>query len=214
MSDSSKLINDLTYVPNIIGGLGLSIAAAQKAFNADYLENVEKIIVLAKAIVGGKKGDADGKPVEMTEDEKSRFMEFQAFFKEILMTLAPPRYQYTETTLSVRLDLAQTMDVSATAGLGLGYGGISINAAFTVGYGYDYRAAAECKTVIHAIPPDQRTFQRLLDRATVVNDRELTLPNPAKVEENYIQTTERIFEKLLGEGVKPPKIKVEPTKIE
>lgn len=207
MAETSKLINDLTYVPHILGGLGLSIAAAQKAFNSDYLENIEKIVALAKAVAGGQKADANGEPIEMTEEEKKRYEEFQSFFKEMITALAPARYQYTETTLSVRLDLAQTMDFGASAGLGLGFAGVSINAAFTVGYGYDYRAAAECKTVIHAIPADQGAFPKLLNRAATINDKALTLPNRSDVDKNIIETTERIFEKMLGDGVKPPKIK-------
>ncbi len=207
MADTSKLIKDLTYVPHILGGLGLSIAAAQKAFNSNYLENIEKIIALAKAVAGGQKADANGDPVEMSDDEKERYEEFQSFFKEMITALAPARYQYTETTLSVRLDLAQTMDFGATAGLGLGFGGVSINAAFTVGYGYDYQAAAECKAVIHAIPADQGAFPQLLNRAASINDKALTLPDRSDVDQNIIETTERIFEKMLGDGVKPPQIK-------
>jgi len=206
MSKTSKLIQDLSYVPHIVGGLGLSIAAAQKAFNADYLENIEKIVALAKAVAGGKKADAEGKPIEMTEDEAKRYAEFQSFFKEMLIALAPPRYQYSETTLTVKLDLAQSMDFGASVGLGLGFGGVTLNAAFTIGYSYDYRAAAECKTVIHAIPADPGTFVKLLERAAVINDKALTLPERSAVDENIIETTTRIFEKMIGEGVKPPAI--------
>jgi hypothetical protein len=206
MSQTSKLMKDLSYVPHVVGGLGLSIAAAQKAFNADYLENVEKILAYAKALHGGKVRNAAGDPVDMSADQKKNFEEFRSFLKEMLAALAPPRYQYTETTLSVKLDLAQSLDFGATVGLGLGFGGVSLNAAFTIGYGYDYRAAAECKTVIHAIPADPVTFNKLLERAATINDKALTLPDKHPIDDTMIETSERIFEKLVGEGAKPPAI--------
>lgn len=193
----TKLIEDLTKVPNIVGGLGLSIAAAQKAFNADYLDNVERILGMALALAGGKKAGAEpGTSVALEGDELERFNEFAALFKELLTQLAPPRYQYTETNLSVKLDLAQTMDLSASVGLGLGFGGVAINAALTIGYGYDYRAAAECKTVIHAIPADQTVFKDLLNRAGKLNDATLTMPERSAVDAEIIKTAARIYEKL------------------
>jgi hypothetical protein len=181
--------------------LGLCIAAAQKAFNLDYLDNVEKLLFMTKALLGRK--NSDGKDIEKGNPEDKKIDQFEALFKDLLTTLAPPRYQYTETTLAVRLDLAQTMDLSADVGLGVGFQGISINAAFAIGYGYDYRAAAECRTVIHAIPADKTVFEALMNRAANINDKVLELPNRAEVDQKIIEQAYSIFDKLIG--FKPPK---------
>jgi hypothetical protein len=205
VKNASKLIGDLTRVPNIVGALGLSIAAAQKLFNADYLENVERILAMTLRLAGAKKaGAAAGETAPLTPAEQAKHDEFAALFKELLTQLAPPRYQYTETTLSVKLDLAQTMDLNATVGLGLGFGGVAVNAALTVGYGYDYRAAAECKSVIHAIPADQTVWKDLLARAGKLGDSTLSLPPQSQIEQSMLATTERIYLKLVE--AKPPQI--------
>jgi hypothetical protein len=185
----SDLINDLSSVPNIIGNLGLSIAAAQKAFNLDYLENIERIFGLVRATLG-----APAQPDAMVP-----------IIQDMLKAVAPARYQLSETTLAVKLDLAQTLESSASAGLGVGYGAVTLNAAFTIGYSYDYRAAAECHTVIHAIPADQAVFQKLLDRSKELNDKTLELLPKAPIDQALWDQTTKMVEKLTG--VKPAAIK-------
>lgn len=204
----TKLIEDLSHVPNIIGALGLSIAAAQKAFNADYLDGIERILVMAQQLLGER--NAAG--TALSDDEKVRLEAFKDLFKSLLVTIAPPRYQFTETTLTVKLDLAQTMKVGGTVGLGVGYGGIALNAALTVGFGYDYRAAAECRTVIHAVHADDKTLTALLDRAKEFGNQTLALPERSTIDQKLIDQTGAIFEKVIG--AKPPEIatKKEPPK--
>ena len=203
---ASELVKDLATVPQIVGALGLSIAAAQKAFNLDYLHNVEHLLVLIKNLLGGKKLAADGSTVEdMTAAEKARLDAELPVIKDLLAALAPPRYQYTETTFDVRLDLAQTTDVAGSVGLGVGLGAISVNAAFSMGYGSDYRAAAACKTVIHAIPADATVFNALMERAKEINDKVLELPARSVVDQQVIEQSGKVFEGLLG--VKAPKAK-------
>lgn len=199
-TQASKLIKDLTKVPHIVGGLGLSIAAAQKAFNLDYMNNIERLLFMTKALLGRK--STDGTDIDEGTPEDEKIAEFEALFKDLLSSLAPSRYQYTETTLAVKLDLAQTMDMSADIGLGVGYQGIAINAAFTIGYGYDYRAAAECRTVIHAIPADKTVFDPLMNRAATINDKVLDLPDRTEVDQQIVEKSYSIFEKLIG--FKPP----------
>jgi hypothetical protein len=183
MADTSKLIRDLNSVPNIIGTLGLSIAAAQKAFNHDYLSNVEQLLGLAKAM----------SPPGASPEE------FRALLKDLLASCAPSRYQFTETTLAVKLDLAQSMDTSTSVGLGIGYGGVALNAAFTIGYGYDYQAAAECRATIHAIPADQTVFKPLLDRAANISDKALAVPARSEVDKAIYDRNAAIFEKLFAQ---------------
>src|SRR4051794_38266099 len=101
----TKLIKDLAHVPNIIAGLGLGIAEAQKHFDVEYVRSLEKITVLAQALLGAV-------PAGASADEATRNAALGAFVKELLLALAPARYQFTETTLTVHLDLAQSLAVS------------------------------------------------------------------------------------------------------
>lgn len=200
---ASKLVKDLSTIPEIIGGLGLSIAEAQKAFNLDYMDNIERLIGIAKQLQSGPEI-----PEDMKNDEaaiaaiKENFEGFKAYILDLLKTLAPPRYQFTETTFSVRLDLAQTMSVAASGGFSIGYGGVALNAAMTVGYGYDYRAAAEVKTIIHAEPADKTTFKALLGQADKFSDKALELPAGAQVDKDIIEKTYAIANKLTGADFK------------
>ncbi len=200
----SKLINDLTKIPNIIGGLGLSIAAAQKAFNLDYLNNIERILAMTETLLSEQVAGPAGAPVEMTPDQKTKLEGFKTFFMEMLKQLAPARYQFTETTLAVKLDLAQSFDASGTIGLGIGYGGVAVNIAASAGYARDYRAAAECRTIINAIPADSTAFTTLLNNATAFRGQALDLPPQAQVDDAIIEQTRTTFSKLMG--AEPPEI--------
>ena len=103
---ASKLINDLTKVPNIIADLGLGIANAQKQMNSGYLDALRILVAQVASIT---KGLPEGP-------------ETAKFVSELLMNLAPPRYQFTQTELNVKLDLSQSIDVSVQAGIGFGLG--------------------------------------------------------------------------------------------
>ncbi len=151
------------------------------------------------------KQGAGGALEKLNAQEQDSVNAMAAAIQDMLKATAPPRYQYSETTLSVKLDLAQTMQMSGSVGLGVGYGAISLNAAFTIGYSYDYRAAAECKTVIHAIPADPVAFQKLLDRSKDLNDKSLELPVKAKVDQAVFDQSSKLLEKMTG--VKAPAIK-------
>jgi hypothetical protein len=132
---TSQLIDDLSTVPSIIGNLGLSIAEAQRALNLDHLNGVAFLVHLAKELVDKKEGAAA-----------------QKVFEHLLQTCAPSRYQFTKTTLKVRLDLAQSLDVGGAASFGFGFGAVSASASLSMAFGSDYRAAAEVETVLDAIP--------------------------------------------------------------
>ena len=199
---ASKLVKDLSTIPEIIGALGLSIAEAQKAFNLDYMENIERLIGIAKQLQSGPEIPTDLNGEAQIEVIEQNFQEFKAYILDLLKTLAPPRYQYTETTLSVKLDLAQTMSTSVSGGFSIGYGGIALNAAMTMGYGYDYRAAAEVKTIIHAEPADKTTFKALLGQADKFSDKALELPAGAQVDKDIIEKTYTIANKLIGTDFK------------
>ena len=201
---ASMLIADLSKVPNIVGGLGLAIAAAQKAFNLDYLEGLERVVAMTQLLLAGK--GADGK--DLTDVQAQRLAEARPAIADMIKALAPSRYQYTETTLSVRLDLAQTKSVDVSVGLGVGYGAIAVNASLAVGYRYDYRAAAECRTVIHAIPADPQMLQVLIERATQLSEKALELPPRTEVDQRIIDQARTVFEKIVD--AKPPDVKTSP----
>ncbi len=192
--EASKLIKDLSHVSNIVGALGLSIAAAQKALDANYLDGVERLIVLANMMLDPKKKGGGG----LTAAEKASMGELKEILYDLLGKFAPSHYQYTETTLDVKLDLAQSLDLNATVGLGAGYGAVTVNAAFTIGYGYDYRAAAECRTVIHAIPPNPVVFNKLLDQAATFKYDPLTLPEKETADAKLIEQSGKILTALSG----------------
>jgi hypothetical protein len=202
---ASDLIKDLSNVPNIIGGLGLSIAAAQKAFDVEYLDSIERILAMIKILLGGRGADPNGNPVDASEEQRANLDATAPFIKEMLMKLAPSRYQFTETTLSVKLDLAQSMQAAASGGLGVGFGAITLNAAFSIGYSYDYRGAAECRTVIHAYPADQATFNSLLGRAEKLSESALTLPPRTPVDQTLFDKNAAVLDKLTGMKALAPK---------
>lgn len=186
-------------MPSIVGGLGLSIAEAQKAFNLDYLNNLERLLGLVKSLMDAK--DSGDKAVDLGETQK--------FVSDMLTQLAPSRYQFTETTLKVKMDLSQTMDLGGSAGFGAALGAVAINAAMTVGYGYDYRAAAEVQTVLHAIPASEQTMGTLLARAKEISDKALTLPAGAQVDKDLIDKSHELVSKMLGTDTKAPETPVE-----
>lgn len=196
MPDGSKLINDLSRVPNIIASLGLAIAEAQRQFNLDYVNSLNSLAVLAASLSGQKAGqpqdpDAAAKAAEVV--------------RSLLLSIAPPRYQFTETELAVKLDLAQSVDIAAQAGLGFGFSGVVVNASFALGYSSDYRAAAHCKTTIHAVLPgdNQAMFTALLERAKALDASTLTLPQNSTLDPAILAASTTLVDKVGVKAVAP-----------
>ncbi len=204
-SGASVLVKDLANVPSIVGALGLSIAEAQKAFNLDYLESLERLLAMTKSLLGEKKQGAGDTTADLAPAEREKLEAFRQLVFEMIKSCAPSRYQFTETTLKVRMDLAQSLDVGANVGFGLALGAVAVNAGLSIGFGYDYRAAAECHTVIHAIPADSTAMQTLLSRAKELNDKALELPERSTVDSKVLEQAATIFEKLVGAA--PAKVK-------
>lgn len=190
MTQPSELIDDLTTLPAIVGNLGLSIAAAQKAFNLDYLQSVERILAMARSTLGAGTPGAGS--------------EFRDVVKGLIESIAPARYQYTETELEFRADLAQTLSASGAGGLGVNLGAVAVNAAASVGYGYDYRAAARVRTVIHAVPASNSVLTTLLERAGKLSSEDVDLPKRAEVDEHIYSAMRGIAGTLIG--AKPRKV--------
>lgn len=161
MSKASKLIKDLDNVADIVGQLGLSVAGAQRAFNLEYVEALRQISILARSMLG------DG----AVNDDNTR-----EFLNGVLTRLAPPLLRYTETSIEVRLDLAQSIEMSGSATVGVNVGAVSVGASFAAAYGLDYRAAAVVRAVIHAKDLDTAAMGKLLARAKDLNASGLSLP--------------------------------------
>jgi len=173
----SKIINDLKNVPNIVGSLGLNIAAAQKALNADYVQNLDRIVKIAKALVG-KPSAAPG-PVDGTAATTPPHIES---LKDVITQLAPARYVFTETTLNVRLDLAQSFEGGGELAVGGGVGAVMVSAGFSLAFAQEYRGTAECKTVIHVDPRSLAANEALINRAKELNTIELALTDAPSVD--------------------------------
>lgn len=186
-SKTSQLIRDLDSVPSIVGNLGLSIAAAQKAFNLEYLESLERLVPLIKSILGKKNLDDDDR----------------TFFETLLTQLAPAAYQYTETSLAVRLDLAQSERKAASGKLGFATGAVTLSAGMSASYGLDYRAAAEVRTVIQARNLDPAAMKALLERAASLAEGNLELPEGTPRIDQEINDTAARLAGALSDGSDP-----------
>ena len=152
---ADRLIGQLNHLPTTIARMGLGIAEAQKELDANFVRDLRAILAMCKRALT----DGDN---PLSEDSKTLLM-------AVVERFAPTRYEFTETTLEFRADLAESLDVGASLGASVGASaGIvaaSISASGSVAYGYDYNAAARISTVLHARPLDSATMRTLLQRA-------------------------------------------------
>lgn len=173
MSDNntSELTKQLNSVASIVGNLGISIAEAQTRMDAAYVKSLTEVMAITASLQGTTAAPSPSPEAVLT----------------VIKAIGPSRYQFTETTLKVRLDLSKSLDVSGSLGLGASFGAVAVNAALTVGYAYDYQAAAECTTVIHAVPTDDKVMTALLARAKEVGDKLLTVPERSAVDAKLLE---------------------------
>lgn len=190
MSETSKLVNDLRTVPEIVAGLGLGIAEAQKALNLTYLESLRTIAGLLQQLMG-REGDAPA------ADTPAADAPGRTALQQVLQELAPSRYQFTETTLTVRLDLSQTMSGSAQAGLN-GVGAVMVSASLAAAFRMDYRGAAELRTVLHALPAGAAVFKELLGRAEQLSARDVELPPRSELDQKIVDVATDLSRRLKG----------------
>jgi hypothetical protein len=198
-----RLTSQLSELPSIIGRLGISVATAQKALNADYVSTVQEIMQIVNQTVSLRneawKRQIDGAEAEVTaaetvpagetEDAKKLRLEKLTAAKKkladlkelpqevwgLIQALAPSRYQFSETKLDFSADLSQTLNVGGGLSLGVGMAAVTVNASFSLAYGFDYRAAARISTVLHALPADPAVMPQLLKRAAEIDANKLTL---------------------------------------
>jgi len=189
----SKLIKDLKTVPDIIGELGLNIARAQKALNHDYIENLDRIVGIARDLIG-KPAAGGGAPAGGAAPEPAPTA--QDILADVVKQLAPVRYVYSETTLGVRLDLSQSIEGGAEVGLGGGIGAIMVNASFSLAFAQEYRGTAECRTVIHADSRSGAVADSLMARVKELDKKQLQLADVPKVDQEIFRSLERLSQSL------------------
>ena len=185
MAQLDRLTGQLYHLPAIVGRLGLSIAEAQKELDANYLNTVRELIHLIANTLGNDQGTP--------EANKEKF----AAFRSLLESLAPSRYQFTETTLDFSADLAEHLSVGAEVGASVGLGAVAVNAAVSVGYARDYRAAARVTTVMHAFQSAELA-KGLMERAKSLADAKLEHPERAEVDKEIWESTAEVFKSLGG----------------
>ena len=182
---ADRLTSQLQELSKIIGSLGLNIASAQKEFNADYLNSIRVLMEMLKG-----DGSSDWSP------EQNEAM------VEILKSLSPARYQFTETTIDFSADLAETRQKIISGGASLTTKAIAVNAAMTMGYGHDYRASARITCVLHAYH-DPTFGQKLIDRAANIRTNNPKLPSPDTLDTTLIDSVKEIYGGLKGELTEP-----------
>lgn len=145
---ADRLTSQLVEVADVVGDLGRNIAAAQKLLNKDYVDSLQALMRMA----------ADHLDADTPADDRAEAL------VSLLRSLAPSRYQYTETTVEFAADLSETRQRSTRIGGGATFRMLQVNAAMAMGYGQAFRSAARITATIHAAP-DAQLASRLLDRA-------------------------------------------------
>lgn len=179
-----RLTSQLYHLPAIIGRLGISIAEAQKELNLDYVNNVGRLLELIKSTVGAEAGDAAA----------------ESAAGALLESLAPSRYQFTETTIEFSADLSESVRKGMEVGASLGTGAVLVNAAMTLGYAHDYRASARITSVLHARPAggDPEFPKALLARKKEIDAGKLNLPPATQVDKEIMQRVGQVYDALKG----------------
>ena len=77
-------------------------------------------------------------------------------------------------------------------------------ASLSSAFGLDYRAAAECQTVIHARNLDPEAMNALFARAVQLSEESLELPaDRARIDQEIIESAQTLLLKVSGEEATP-----------
>ncbi len=165
-TQASRLVNDISYLPAILGRMGLSIAEAQDELNQGYVQAVAELVKL----LGGIPKAPEKDPADKTTTPPPPI---DPQIATLLLQLAPSRYQFSETTFDFSADLAESFSAAASGALRLGTKAVALNAAMSVGFGYDYRAAARITCKLHALPAGKDITSELLTRLATIDQTPL-----------------------------------------
>ena len=184
-----RLTGQLYNLPEIVGSLGRNIADAQKQLNADYIRNIHSLVNIVDKTLGTESE-------EVTKAEKAKII------LDMLESLAPSRYQYTETTLDFSADLAEAGEHAISIGGGISFSAVMVNASFLKGYAYDYRAAARVTTKIHAVPPGAQLSKKLIERSAQIDEgHKAKLPQPTDVDKELYNEVVKLYNNLTTSNV-------------
>lgn len=144
-----EFFDSLQSVAKLVGDLASSIADAQDRLDTSYVRNLAAFLEAVRAAT------AD------LPDSEARI--------NFIRSLAPSRYQFTETVVEVRADLQMTSATQLGLSASLGYRtpvlAAAVNASYVKRSAYDYRAAALIRTVLQAVPAEPAVMERLIAAA-------------------------------------------------
>ncbi len=170
-----RLTSQLVEVADVVGDLGRNIAAAQKLLNKDYVESLKALMRMAADHLDGAGGDARGEAL-----------------LNLIKSLSPNRYQYTESVVEFAADLAEMKQRSTMVGGGATFKMLHVSAAMSMGYGQEYRSAARITATIHAVP-DGQLVSRLLDRAIATEEDAPQLPLATSLDQDIYDRVHEIW---------------------
>jgi hypothetical protein len=176
---ADRQVSQLHEVADVVGDLGCNIAAAQKLLNKDYVDSLKALMRTA----------ADHLGEGATADARAQAL------LGLLRSLAPSRYQFTETVVEFAADLAESKQRSAMIGGGATFKMLQVNAALSMGYGEAYRSAARITATIHAVPEAQLAAT-LLDRAVTIEADAPPLPLGTAVDQEIYDGVREIWTAL------------------
>ncbi len=183
----TTITRDMTKVADVIGELGLNIAEAQKELNAGYIDALVKLLAIAKHAIDTPDA-APGTDPAPSPDTIS-----------VLSSIAPPQYQYSQTTLEFAADMAQRSDKELSIGGSVGFGSVSLVGGYSSATGQDYRAAARITTIMQAVPSG-KFAQELVNKAGEADiDFAATMKNASAADKRLAEATSALVEAFGGE---------------
>jgi hypothetical protein len=156
-NQASRLVNDLSYLPAILGRMGLSVAEAQDELNNGYVQAVAELVKLL--------GDFVPKSDRRRSSTRRSPHSCCNWPRAAISSVKRP-------SISARIWPRASMPV-ASGELRLGTKAVALNAAMAVGFGYDYRAAARITCKLHALPAGKDIASELLARVGTIDSTPL-----------------------------------------
>lgn len=179
---AAQFYDNLQSVAKLIGDLALNVADAQDRLDTSYVRNLKAFL---EAI---REATAD------LPDSETR--------AKLILSLAPSRYQFTETVIEARADMqmssAEQFGLSLDAGFRNPVLAVAVNASYVKRSAYDYRAAALIRSVLHAVPADPAVMEKLIEAARTAGGA--TLPQGSR----YTELAEAFKALPALEGVERP----------
>lgn len=177
-----EFFENLQSVAKLVGDLASNVADAQDRLDTGYVRNLAAFLEAIRSVL------AD------LPDSEAR--------TKLIQSLAPSRYQFTQTVVEVRADLQMTSGQQLGLSAALGYRtpvlAAAVNASYVKRSGYDFRAAALIRTVLDAVPAEPAVMERLIAAARDAGS--VTLPEGSR----YAELAEALQDLPALEGAELP----------